>query len=165
VQRRASYAIYAGGPLLNLRPSCRTSPHPGVPARTTMDATSIILFGRVKPCPTKLRQCSSLPSRKLAPRARNPAKYYDARRVRLERSRIEVLHRPALGELIEITAAGQTRLAGPGSCVQSRPSSSHARRTIRASRLCRDPPRGTSDFFPSRCTVTMTGPSCRCCSC
>ena len=50
---------------------------------------------------------------------------------------------------------------GPGNSDQSRPSSSQTRRTTRGSRVCRDPPRGTSALRPSQWTMTMTGPSPR----
>ena len=64
------------------------------------------------------------------------------------------------------TSLPQTRPSGPGSRDQSRPSSSQTRRTTRASRIWCEPPRGTSAFRPSRCTVTMTSPSPRfSCSC
>jgi hypothetical protein len=61
-----------------------------------------------------------------------------------------------------MTAPGsQTRLFGPGSRAGSSPSSSQARRITRGSMIWCEPPRGTSVFRCSRCTVTMTGPSCR----
>jgi hypothetical protein len=44
----------------------------------------------------------------------------------------------------------QTRLFGPGSCDQSRPSSSQARRTTRTSSVSCEPPKGTSVFRSSR---------------
>ena len=50
---------------------------------------------------------------------------------------------------------------GPGNSDQSRPSSSQTRRTTRGSRVCRDPPRGTSALRTSQWTMTMTGPSPR----
>jgi hypothetical protein len=50
----------------------------------------------------------------------------------------------------------QTRLLGPGSNDQSRPSSSQARRTMRGSSVSCEPPRGISVFRLSRWIVTMT---------
>jgi hypothetical protein len=50
----------------------------------------------------------------------------------------------------ELSLASHTRLFGPGNSDQSRPNSSHARRTMRASRIWRGPPSGTSAFRPSR---------------
>ena len=65
-------------------------------------------------------------------------------------------HSVSDGEQSDDTSLPQTRPSGPGSRDQSRPSSSQARRTTRASRIWCEPPRGTSAFRPSRCTVTMT---------
>ena len=57
----------------------------------------------------------------------------------------------------------------PGSLVRQfipiEPEFLAARRTSLGSRSWRDPPRGTSDFRPSRWTVTSTRPSPRLCSC
>src|SRR5258707_10561204 len=49
-----------------------------------------------------------------------------------------------------LSLASHTRLFDPGNLDQSRPNSSHARRMMRASRIWRGPPSGTSAFLPSR---------------